>query len=135
MQKPEEVFVTVIIQPNHRADQIQPFVETNLHVNPAVRYYYLIFADGQQHDTDWPNQYTPKLVWCCSITDEFVWNLREVCAKATDLNIAYCGRRVRQFRLTSQMNNVISYLGKRRQLVQLQRIYIEELERSLDQNF
>jgi hypothetical protein len=128
---PQEVFVTVIIRPDHHADQIQPFFEGNLHINPAVRFYYLIFADGQQHDTDWPDQYTPKLVWCCSITGEFVWNLREVCAKANALNIEYCGRRVRQFRRAGQMNNVFSYLGKQQQLVHLQRIYIEELERSL----
>jgi hypothetical protein len=132
IQRPHEVFVTAAILPNLNADQVQQFFEGHLHINPAVRFYYMIFDDGQQHDTDWPNIYAPKLVWCCSITDEFVWNLREVCAKANALNIEYCGQRARQFRRANQINSYRSYMEKKLRLARLQRIYSEELERSIN---
>ncbi len=132
IQRPQEMLVTLAILPDWNSNRVQPFFEERLHINPAIRFYYLIFDDGQRYDTDWPNVYALKLVWCCSITDEFVWNLREVCAKADDLNIEYCGRRARQFKRANQINSARSDIGKRRRLIRLQRTYSEELERNIN---
>jgi hypothetical protein len=132
MQEPQQVFVTAAILPQFNANQVETFVQQHLHGNPAVRFYYLIFTHGQQYDTHWPDAYASKLVWCCSITSEFKWNLREACAKANDLNIEYCGRRARQFEHGGQIGHAHSYTEKKRSLVRLQRIYLEELYNNID---
>ncbi|UJR18623.1 hypothetical protein I4U23_005531 [Adineta vaga] len=132
IQMPNEVFVTTALFKESDADNVKVFVETYLHNNQAVLFYYLIFTDGQQYDNLWPNIYSPKLVWCCSITDNNVWALREACAKANSLTIEYCGRRTRQFNRAGQINRSHRYTEKKLRLVRLQRIYTEELEKSME---
>ncbi|CAF1180083.1 unnamed protein product [Adineta steineri] len=128
---PNRSFIIAIILPQLNQHHVLPFVQQNVLGYPSVQLFYLFFADSNGNNL--AANCGPKLIECHSITSRTSAQTRVVCARANDLNIAYCESHRVQYE--HQGDNSVANLFAEQKLdrVSLQLKYNQQLRREFEQ--